>query len=131
MQVVFPWYPRELSPNSRIHWAKLAKFKKDYRIAWWAIAAKECRFINLPEGKISLTIEFYPPSRRHYDLDNCLASIKSGLDGLADALQINDRRFLLTVRMVEEVKGYIKVTIQERERDETDHRDERGNGSNH
>jgi crossover junction endodeoxyribonuclease RusA len=103
-----------------MHWAKLAKFKKDYRIAWWAIALKQARFINLPENKISLTIEFYPPSRRHYDLDNCLASIKSGLDGLADALQVNDRRFLLTVRMVEEVKGYIKVTIQERERDESD-----------
>lgn len=116
--IVFPWFPKELSPNSRLHWAKLAKFKKDYRIEWWAIALKEARKINLPEGKIELTIEFYPPSRRRYDLDNCLASIKSGLDGLADALQVNDNRFLLTVRMVDEVRGWIKVTIQERKENE-------------
>ena len=128
MEIVFPWYPKELSPNSRLHWAKLAKFKKDYRIAWWAIALKEARKINLPEGKVHLTIEFYPPSRRRYDLDNCLASIKSGLDGLADALQVNDNRFLLTVRMMEEVKGWIKVTIQERKDNESSHGSERSDG---
>ena len=111
MTFIFPWFPKELSPNSRTHWAKLAKYKRDYRIEWWATALKEARKIQLPKGKVSLTIEFYPPSRRHYDLDNCLASIKSGLDGLADALQVNDNRFLLTISMMDEVKGYIKVKI--------------------
>lgn len=35
---------------------------------------------------------FYPP-HSGYDLDNCLAALKSGLDGMADGLKVNDRMF--------------------------------------
>lgn len=110
MTLTFPWFPKELSPNSRSHWAVIAKHKKAYRIEWWAIG-QEAKAIPLRDGKVHLSIDFYPPSKRHYDLDNCLASIKSGLDGLADALQVDDKRFTLTVRLHEQVLGAIKVTI--------------------
>jgi crossover junction endodeoxyribonuclease RusA len=30
---------------------------------------------------------------RHRDLDNCLAAAKPQIDGIADALGVNDRRF--------------------------------------
>lgn len=43
--------------------------------------------------KIKLAFVFRPPDARHYDGDNLLARMKSGLDGLADALGINDSRF--------------------------------------
>jgi hypothetical protein len=36
---------------------------------------------------------FYPPDKRHRDLDNMLASVKYGLDGIAEAWGINDRVF--------------------------------------
>jgi hypothetical protein len=33
------------------------------------------------------------PDKRMRDADNCLAAAKAALDGLADALQVNDRNF--------------------------------------
>ena len=36
---------------------------------------------------------FIPPDKRSYDRDNLVARMKSGIDGLADALRINDKRF--------------------------------------
>lgn len=113
MIIYLPWYPKELSPNARNHWATKAKYKKLYRTACWAATKEVCKGINLPDGKIDVLIEFFPPSKRHYDLDNCLASIKSGLDGVADALLVNDKRFALTVKMREDKLGMVKITIEE------------------
>lgn len=49
--------------------------------------------VRLPcEGKIPLSVVFYTPNRR-CDLDNILASFKSGFDGMADGLGVNDKRF--------------------------------------
>jgi crossover junction endodeoxyribonuclease RusA len=59
-----------------------------------------------------LRLTFYPPSRRQYDLDNCVAAMKSGLDGVADALQVNDHRFHLEPFMSDEIGGFIKVDIR-------------------
>lgn len=114
MTVDLPWFPKELSPNARNHWAITAKHKKEYRLACWALTKEVLGTPKFPDGKIDVCIDFYPPSKRHYDLDNCLASIKSGLDGVADALQVNDHRFALTVSMKEEVMGLIKLTIKPR-----------------
>jgi crossover junction endodeoxyribonuclease RusA len=38
-------------------------------------------------------------------LDNLLASMKAGLDGLADALGVDDSRWRLLIEMGEPVKG--------------------------
>ncbi len=46
-----------------------------------------------PEGEIRLTITFVMPDKRLRDTDNCLAAAKAGLDGMADALGVNDRQF--------------------------------------
>ena len=35
-------------------------------------------------------VAFFPPRKGRRDLDNCLASIKSGLDGVADVLCVDD-----------------------------------------
>ena len=112
MNVVFlPWPPKELSPNASIHWAKKAKFKKAYRHDCWALALEAS--LKAPEGpeKIRLEITFYPPDKRHRDADNMVAAIKSGLDGLADALRVNDRLFLPTFIFSDEPKGQIVVKI--------------------
>ena len=63
------------------------------------------------DGKIPLTITFYPPDKRHRDADNMVASIKAGLDGVADALKVNDRRFLPTFVFSEEIKGMVTVQL--------------------
>lgn len=111
--ITLPWPPRELSPNSRGHWAVKSKAAKAYRIAsGWAAKAANVRIDGI--GMIDVHIEFRPPSRRRYDWDNCIASCKAGLDGLADALGVNDSRFRLHIVMGEVVNGgLVLVTIKE------------------
>jgi crossover junction endodeoxyribonuclease RusA len=45
------------------------------------------------DQNLALTITFVMPDKRLRDTDNCLAAAKAGLDGMADALGINDRQF--------------------------------------
>jgi len=63
------------------------------------------------DGKIPITVTFYPPDKRHRDADNMVASIKAGLDGVADGLKINDRQFLPTFQFTDEVKGMVTVQL--------------------
>jgi len=43
--------------------------------------------------ELELQILFLPPSKRRRDQDNLVASMKSGLDGLAQALGVDDHIF--------------------------------------
>jgi crossover junction endodeoxyribonuclease RusA len=106
--VDLPWPPRELSPNARKHWAQVAKHKKRYR----HICALMTKQFKIEPANLVVTLTFYKPSRRHMDLDNCLAMMKSGLDGVADALEVNDRDFKLTVTMAEETGGYVRMELK-------------------
>jgi len=105
-----PWPPRQLSPNATEHWSKKAKYKKDYRFACY-LMTYQSKVTAPADGKIPLTITFYPPDKRHRDADNMVASIKAGLDGVADALKVNDRRFLPTFVFSEEIKGMVTVQL--------------------
>jgi len=64
------------------------------------------------DGKIEIEITFYPPDKRHRDADNMVASIKAGLDGIADALRVNDKRFLPVFKFKEEVLGMVVIEIK-------------------
>ena len=59
---------------------------------------------------------FYPPSKRHYDIDGLLSNIKAGIDGIADGLGINDYAFRsASVEIGDVVKGGgVRVVISER-----------------
>ena len=117
LTIALPWPPKELSPNARKHWRGLAKAKKAYRDACRVETLLQCRpgYLRLPE-RIHLTMDFVPPDRRKRDRDNLVASMKSGLDGLADALGINDNRFVSgSERIVETVtraKGAASVRVK-------------------
>lgn len=102
--LILPWPPKVLSPNARAHWTRKSAAAKSYRM--------QCRILTLqqrlvaPEGRVMLQLEFCPPDRRRRDDDNCLASFKSGRDGVADALGIDDSRFVTTISMGEPwIKG--------------------------
>lgn len=58
-------------------------------------------------------MDFLPPDRRRRDMDNLLASCKGLLDGIADALGVDDSRFAITLALTSEpVKfGGVRVTI--------------------
>ena len=108
--ITFPWYPRELNPNVNCHYHEKAKKKAIYKdICYWT--TKEA---NIPKGDYSeLSITFFKPKRRCMDLYNLLASIKSGLDGMCLALEIDDRCFTkITIEIADTIGGMIKVEIK-------------------
>lgn len=60
-----------------------------------------------------LSIKFYRPTRRSYDRDNLLARMKAGLDGMCDAMKINDKRFsTLVIRVADEINNTVEVEIE-------------------
>jgi crossover junction endodeoxyribonuclease RusA len=66
----------------------------------------------LPEGApLRVTLRVYPPDKRRRDWDNVIASLKSGLDGIADALGIDDSRFRLSIEMLPEVAKGGRVDV--------------------
>jgi crossover junction endodeoxyribonuclease RusA len=110
LTLTLPWPPKELSPNTRQHWSKLAKAKKAYREAC-AWTAKQQGAGRIEAQKLHLTITFVPPNRRAHDLDNCLARMKSGLDGLADVLGVDDKHWTLTIAKADTVGGFVRVEV--------------------
>lgn len=95
--IVLPWPDKALSPNSRTHWSAKAKAAKVAR-KFGLIAAMEAG-INAQtfagyDGKLHVWIDYYAKSRNYPDADNCLSASKAYLDGIADALGVNDRRFV-------------------------------------
>ena len=110
-RVTLPWPPKELSPNARVHWSKLAKAKKAYRA--------ECAYQAMYQGargvkaeKLHVSLVFYPPTRRAFDLDNALARMKSGLDGLAGVLGVDDKHWSLSIAKADQVGGMVKVEVR-------------------
>lgn len=108
--LTLPWPPKELSPNARQHWSRLSKAKKAYRAncAW---TAKEQGAQRIEAARLHLSLVFVPPNRRAHDLDNCLARMKSGLDGLADVLGVDDKHWTLTIARADEVGGFVRVEV--------------------
>lgn len=94
-ELVLPWPSRDLHPNARVH--HMARYRAGKRARkdgkMLALAAGWHR-MTLPEGRLHLWLDFYPPSRRKHDDDGCLASFKPWRDGIADALDIDDNRFV-------------------------------------
>lgn len=111
LSITLPWPPKELSPNARLHWSKLAKAKKSYRHVC-AVQAKVQGAKRIQADKLHLSLTFYPPTRRAFDLDNALARMKSGLDGLADVLEVDDRHWSLSIARADEVGGMVKVEVR-------------------
>ena len=115
IEVTLPFPPTELSPNSRLHWAKLAKAKKTYRQACWAQTLEQISVRHqIPDGPLQLSLEFVKPTMREMDRDNLLARMKSGLDGMCDALKIDDKRFNTVIVRVapDRIGGFVKILIE-------------------
>lgn len=61
--------------------------------------------------KLHLSLTFYAPTRRAYDLDNALARMKSGLDGLADLLGVDDKHWSLSIQRGDALAGCVLVEV--------------------
>lgn len=102
--VTFLWPPATLSGHAKGgHWGKIADTKQHRE--WARLATLAARIPPMPaEGDIPIRITFQPPNRRG-DRVNFPARIKPILDGIADALGVNDARFLPEYVFADPVKG--------------------------
>lgn len=95
--IELPWPDRCLSPNARPHWAtkaKAAKVARKYGHCVTLAAGLNANTFKGYGGKLHLWIDCYAKTRNYPDADNLLASLKSAIDGIADALGVNDKRFV-------------------------------------
>lgn len=112
MTLTFPWPPRQLNPNYRSHWAAKARVARGYRQTCWLMARQAgARFEG--DGPIPVSIRFCPPpDGKKRDDDNMIAAFKSGRDGLADALRVDDHRFRTTYTVdPDSALGCVEVTL--------------------
>lgn len=96
--VRLPWPDSRLSPNRKNgkSWKGVSKIKTEQREAAHicALSALEAAGPQKwPEGKIPLSLVYMAPDRRHRDLDNLLAASKPIIDGMSQALKVDDSRF--------------------------------------
>ena len=106
MRVNLPWPKPELSPNSRADRFTVARAKKAYRAGcgWEALQVLAAgRPVFAPRIMVRLT--FCPPDNRRRDMDNMFRARKAGIDGLADALRVDDSRFDYQLFRGETCKG--------------------------
>lgn len=109
-KVKLSWPPKELSPNHRAHWTKIARVKKAYRRAC-ALETKVQLKIIPTDDIIGVNLEFFPPKRYRYDHDNLIARMKAGLDGVADAIDADDHRFRVRASVSDTTGGYVIVSF--------------------
>lgn len=94
--VELPFPDRRLNPNNSKgkHWAATVALRKaaraDAMLLTKAAGADTCFAAG---EEVELSITFIQPDRRARDRDNLLAACKPMLDGVADALGVNDSQF--------------------------------------
>ena len=101
MIIQFPWPPKQLSPNARVHWAKKANAAKHYKADCLMLVIRRSGIV----GQSKFKIMFSPPDKRKRDADNLIASFKAGFDALSIATGIDDSKFEWTYVRGEPVKG--------------------------
>ncbi|WP_312707268.1 hypothetical protein [Stenotrophomonas sp.] len=112
-ELILPWPHKDLSPNARVHWNDRARASKIGRREAAALAlAAGWKSILLPDGRLHLHVTFYPPTRRLPDDDNMLARFKPYRDGIADALGIDDKRFISHPLVSTEVRKGGQVVVR-------------------
>lgn len=108
--VTLPWPSTALSPNSRTHHMALFRAKKAYRAACvWQAKAQGVKLVNAEALHVHLT--FHKPTRRAMDLDNMLSRMKSGLDGLAEVLGVDDSLWTISIEFSQTVGGMVVVEV--------------------
>lgn len=111
-RVVCDYPPRILNPNARSHWSRRTGPAKRYRQDCWVLAL-QAKLRAPAEGPIFIQLDFFPPNQAKRDDDNAEASFKAGRDGIAEAMGVDDSRFVITRRMRTEPLCCVVFTIVE------------------
>ena len=117
LTITLPWIDSRLMPNRKngsawqsSHAAKI-KARQDGTLSARAALGRNTL---TPAETYPLNILYVAPDGRHGDLDNMLAASKAALDGVADALGINDKCFRpITINVARDSKkqGFVIVEV--------------------
>lgn len=111
--LILPWPVAALWQNSRAHWRTRASATKKARTDATVIA--QCCGLRRGDWESAhFEWAFIPPDNRRRDLSNAIGATKAAIDGVADALGINDGTFTHSWPMRFEAPakgGAIRVTV--------------------
>lgn len=113
-ELVLPWPSRALHPNARGHWSLRYKAAKIARRNATLLAMEAgWNKAKWPDGPLHVWIDGYPTDLRRRDADGLLSSLKAALDGIADTMGIDDRRFVPHPWVKDEVRkgGEVRIRI--------------------
>lgn len=112
--VILPWPDKALSSNARVHWTKRHKANKAQRALAWGFTINALKGAALAPP-IDMEVTFMPPDKRKRDRHNLPMLVKGAIDGVADALGIDDYFFNVTFSHAEPIKGgMVLIQIQSR-----------------
>jgi hypothetical protein len=108
--IELPFPSSALAGHVKGHWRSKSGIVAKHRD--WARSATLATDIQAPgAGDIRIAVTFYPPNRRG-DRINFPNRMKPYFDGIADALRVNDSRFVPSYQFAEPVKnGKVVVRI--------------------
>lgn len=112
VSIELPFPPATLSGHNKGHWTKARADVAKHRD--WARKATLAARPTVPaDGDIHISLTFYPPDQRG-DRVNFPVRAKPIFDGIADALRVNDSRFLPRYHFAEPAKpGRVVVVLGE------------------
>ena len=118
MIITLPWPDMSLMPNRKNgrHWGGTQAAKVQARQDGYYAAMSAKRGDIALGDTIPLRITFAAPDKRHRDLDNLLACQKHALDGIAQALGVDDKQFRpITINATHDAlkAGYVTVEVGE------------------
>lgn len=97
MKIELKFPDSELFPNRAKgrHWAATYEHKTRERHEAYILTkqAKNKAKWEWNQKPLEIHLTFEMPDKRHRDIDNCLAASKSALDGVAEALGVDDKFF--------------------------------------
>ena len=94
LTIILPFPHPDLNPNraNGKHWGATRKLKDEAKRAAYYLT-KALKIGPVKGALFPLALTFAMEGYRKRDADNLLASAKSALDGVAEALEINDHSF--------------------------------------
>lgn len=108
--ITLPWPAASLSGHAKGHWRSKSNPTAKHR-EWARLATLEAKATAPATGDIPVHVYFVPPDRRG-DRTNFPNRLKPYFDGIAEALGVNDSRFLPSYAFAEPEKpGRVLVTI--------------------
>ena len=108
--ITLPFPPATLSGHNNGAWYRKSGIVKKHR-EWARLATMEARPVVSDTGDIRISVTFHAPDNRG-DRTNYPNRMKPIFDGIADALGVNDRRFLPSYHFgPNEKPGRVLVTI--------------------